>query len=35
MTPAELVKKIKEEVRGYPSRPLYLPRFLSQRPSRY
>jgi Threonyl-tRNA synthetase len=35
MTPAELVEKIKEEVRGYPSRPLYLPRFLSQRPSRY
>lgn len=33
-TPEELIKKIKEETRGYPNRPLYMPRFLSQRPSR-
>ncbi|MEM4898028.1 MAG: threonine--tRNA ligase [Pyrobaculum sp.] len=30
----QLIKKIKEEVRGYPQRPLYMPRFLSQRPTR-
>ncbi len=33
--PEELVRKIKEELRGYPQRPLYMPRLLSQRPSRY
>ncbi|RFA96893.1 threonine--tRNA ligase [Pyrobaculum aerophilum] len=31
----ELVKKLKDEIRGYPQRPLYLPRLLSQRPSRF
>lgn len=31
----ELAKKIREEVKGYPQRPLYLPRLLSQRPSRH
>jgi threonyl-tRNA synthetase len=34
MTPEELIKKIKEEIKGYPTRPLYMPRLLSQRPSR-
>ncbi|MEM1598466.1 MAG: threonine--tRNA ligase [Pyrobaculum sp.] len=34
MSVEELVKRIKEEVRGYPTRPLYLPKLLSQRPSR-
>jgi threonyl-tRNA synthetase len=33
-TPEELIKKIKEEVKGYPTRPLYMPRLLSQRPAR-
>lgn len=33
-TVEELARRIKEEIRGYPARPLYMPRFLSQRPSR-
>ncbi|ACB39672.1 threonine--tRNA ligase [Pyrobaculum neutrophilum] len=32
--PEDLIKKIREDVRGYPNRPLYMPRFLSQRPTR-
>ena len=34
MTAEELIKRIREETRGYPTRPLYLPRLLSQRPTR-
>jgi len=34
MTAEELIKRVREETRGYPTRPLYLPRLLSQRPTR-
>ncbi len=34
MSASELVEKIREEVGGYPTRPLYMPKFLSQRPLR-
>lgn len=34
MTLDELIKRIKEETKGYPNRPLYMPRRLSQRPNR-
>lgn len=33
MTLAELIAKINEELKGYPRRPLYAPKLLSQRPS--
>ncbi|MFN7105322.1 MAG: threonine--tRNA ligase, partial [Pyrobaculum sp.] len=34
MSIEELARQLREENRGYPTRPLYMPKFLSQRPSR-